>query len=247
MVQTMVKGYDKLRVDYGMLLDLPFNEGIGAVTRDIAKPHHQNVALVHAPTWERVDLSNTPVLDFDGANDYLECPAAATIDLDFTFEDYSILCWINPLDTGGAEMIMGRYALDGAGNGIGGWELFLFAIGGGGSLNSRHSHATLGAGNEDDSCFSTGWFPGSWVLIGVSRSGLYPVHYRDGVPLAMTYGPSGMRNPDAIVQDLVIGVRFSKNANYYKGKMKRPRIINRALTASDMRDVFEMERHLFGV
>lgn len=235
------KGYDNLDLNYRMLLDLPFNEGIGTVTRDIAKPHHQDVALagVGAPTWGKVALSNANVLSF-GGNGYLECLAADTADLDFTSGDYSILCWVNPIDTSTSMNVAGRYCLD-----IDGWELYLFDLLGNGYLTLRHHHASLA--EDRDGCYSTGWVELAWQLIGVSRSGLYPVHYRNGAALAMTYGVNGMRDPDSAVRDLVIGARYTKNSDWYKGSMKQLRIINGALTASDMLDIFKMERHLFGV
>ena len=245
--EKMAKGYDKLALDYGMLLDLPFNEGIGALTRDIAKPHHQDVAFV-GPTWDKVAISNSNVLSFDGGTDYLECPATATADLDFTFEDYSIGCWVNWEDTGiVGEIVVGRYDIDVAHSG---WELYLAWNGVVDSLNLRHHHAgTLVppiTGNPRSSCYSVGWTRGVWCLLGVSRTGgSEALHYRNGVALAMV--TSGLVNPETCSEDLVIGVRWNKIATWYKGKMKRLRIWNRALSQNDWRNMFELERYLYSV
>lgn len=245
MVLEMVKGYDKIETNYEVLLDLPFNEGSGVLTRDIAKPHHQNITLLGS-TWDKVALSNTSVLNFDGVSDYLECLAANTVDLDFTNQDYSIGCWINWEDTGIAgEIVAGRYWLD-----HNGWELYLAATPGVDSLTLRHHHAgTLVppiTGNPRSACYSVGWTRGIWCLLGVSRvGGGEAQHYRNGVPLTMV--TSGLVDPESCAQDLVIGARYTKNATYYKGGMKRLRIANRVLTADDWLKLFETERHLFGV
>ncbi len=244
MVLEMVKGYDKIETNFDTLLDLPFNEGSGLLTRDIAKPHHQDVLLV-GPTWDKIALSNASVLNFDGLTDYLECPAVATADLDFTFEDYSILCWVNWEDTGiVGEIVAGRYDIDVAHSG---WELYLAFNGGVDSLNLRHHHAgTLVGGVPRSSCYSVGWTRGVWCLLGVSRTGGgEALHYRNGVALAMVTG--GLVDPETCSEDLVIGARWNKVATFYKGKMKRLRVINRALGAEKMSEIFETERHIYGV
>lgn len=246
MVLEMVRGYDKIEVNYGVLLDLPFNEGSGIATHDIAKSHHQDITLV-GPTWDKVALSNAGVLNFDGLTDYLECPAADTLDLDF-IGDYSILCWINWEDTGIAgEIVVGRYDIDVAHSG---WELYLAATPGVDSLTTRHHHAgTLVppiTGNPRSACYSVGWTRGVWCLLGVSRAGGGEAqHYRNGVPLAMV--TSGLHDPEPCSEDLVVGVRWTKNATYYKGMMKGLRLWGRALSAEEMMDIFETERPLFGV
>lgn len=242
----MVRGYDKLDLDYGMLLDLRFREGVGAVTKDIAPPHHELTMV--GPTWVQTPLANVTVLDFDGASDYLECPAADTADLDFTTDDYSIACWINWEDTGVAgEIVAGRYDIDVAHSG---WELYLAWNGAVDSLTLRHHHAgTLVppiTGNPRSACYSVGWTRGVWCLLGVVRTGGgEAVHYRNGVALPMI--TSGLVNPETCSEDLVMGVRWTKNATWYKGKMWGLRIWDRALSLFEAQLMWEMERHFFGV
>ena len=240
----MVKGYDKIDLNYGVLLDLPFNEGSGIITRDIAKPHHQEVSLVGPPAWGKVALSNTNVLVLNGATDYLECPAIDTVDLDFTSEDYSIGVWINWTSLGGvtSSYIIGRGAVENDG-----WDTYLNLSGGLNTLSQRHAHVSGGGGNLKSECFSTGWTPGIWWFFGMSRSGLYTPHYRNGVALTMSYSAFNMEDPDTAVRDLVIGSRYTKDQHWFLGMMKRPRIWGRALAAEEWQYLFEMERHLFGV
>lgn len=235
MQAVMPKSYDKLSLDYGMVLDLRFREGTGVVTKDIARPHHE-LTLVGAPAWVQTER-NVTVLDFTA--DYLECGAAATADLNFTTGDYSIACWVNPIDTSTSMNVAGRYVLD-----IDGWELYFFGLAANGYLQLRHHHASL-APDVRDGCYSEGWIENAWQLMVVSRHGLYPVHYRNGMAPVMAYESSGMQDPDSAVRDLVVGARYSKNADWYKGTMWGLRIWDRALSLFDAQLMFAMERGLF--
>lgn len=283
-----MRGYDGIPYNDQILLDLPFYEGRAALTRDQAKPHHQDIDMNDPGggsfLWDRITLGRSAFSsefdidgsDFDsgrssfglgfsldfpspggigflkfaavggGGTDgvYLDCAAANCVDLNFTTGDFSIGVWINWDSTGGwSEIIIGRYEVN-----VSGWEVYLDISAGRNTVSQRHSHASL-APNTNSNCFSTGWTPGVWAFLGISRiSGdLYPVHYRNGVALTMAYETSGMLDPDTCSQDLVIGCRYTKDANWYRGPMWRPRLWDRALTALDWLNIFEAERDYFGV
>ena len=240
-------GYDKRSIYYDILLDLPYREGTGTITKDIAKPHHpltMNDPGGGSFTWDNMLLSGCPYLEFvtigGGATDgvYLDCPAADTGDLDFTTEDYSVCGWINWDSTWGlSEMIIDRGGVD-----LDGWDLYLNISGGLNTLSQRHHHTP---GRSE--CFSVGWTPGTWWFFSMSRTGILTPHYRNGVPLVMDYGGLTMLDPDTCNRDLVIGTRYTKDANWYIGMMWRPRVWARALSMWEWKLLFEMERHLFGV
>lgn len=246
-----VRGYDNIAENKGLLLDLPFYEGIRAITKDQAKPHHP-IALNDPGggsfVWTTL-ASGIMVLEFvttgggAGQGVYLESLAADTADLDFISGDYSIGCWINWTWDGQSLIIIGKYGVD-----LDGWEIYLDESGGRNTVSQRHSHNSL-APNTNSNCYSTGWTPGVWTFLGISRIGgnLYPQHYRNGNFIAMHYEASGMLDPDTCNRDLVIGTRFTKDANWYKGQMWRPRIWNRALSASEWKKIFEAERDWVGV
>jgi len=236
--------FDKLGTNHQLLLSLPFREGAGVITRDVAKPGHQDVDLVGFPNWISL-ASGLGALEFDGAADYLECAAAKCADLDFTSEDYSITCWVNHYNTGHFQpkILLARYEVD-----FTGWETYLESDTGIGVdyLEHRHHHVSLA--EDRDGCFSTGWTPDSgWAFLGITRSGLYPQHYRNGLPLVMSYGVNGMRDPDACNRDLVIGVRFTKGSNFYLGQMWDPRVWLGELSAIQMMTLYHMNQHWFGV
>jgi len=225
--------FDNLAVNRNLLLGLPFGEGAGVITQDMAKPNR--LVTMTDPgggsfVWGNL-ATGIPYLQFvavgGGAADgvYLSCPAADTVDLNFTSGDYSIGGWINWDSTGGdSEYIIGRGVVE-----TDGWDCYLAISGGRNTLSHRHAHATGGAGNLKSECFSTGWTPGTWHFFGISRSGLYPLHYRDAVSLEMDYGAGTMLDPDTALRDLVIGARNSKDDHWYRGYMWNIRVWDRAL------------------
>jgi len=221
--------YDSLGLNADIVLDLPLTEGDGSLIHDVSKGH-RNLTAVSAPVWTLA--GNTMTLVFDGAADYLEASNASTAALGFTSGDYSLGCWVNE-DTITSDMVFGRYELN-----VGGWELYFYE----GILTLRHHHAgTLVDGNPRSACYSVGWISGSgWRLMGVSRTGGGEAQmYRNGISLTMLTG--GLVDPEATTSDLVIGARYSKNADWYNGGMYRPRIWSRALTASEWLGLYNKE------
>lgn len=51
----VVKLYDKIALNQGLVLDLPLFEGVGALARDISKPH--NNGTIATATWVAEMLS----------------------------------------------------------------------------------------------------------------------------------------------------------------------------------------------
>ena len=83
--------------------------------------------------------------------------------------------------------------------------------------------------------------------MGISRSGAYPVHYRNGVALEMSYSAGGIQNPAASGQDLVVGARYTRDQNFYQGMLWNLRAWSRSLAPAQQLMAFDCERHLFGV
>jgi len=196
-----------------MLLDLPFREATGAITQDVAKPHHP-VDLVGAPTWAPL-ASGLGTLDFDGDTQYLECAGADCADLDFTNHNYSIWGWFNWNIHEYSQILIGRYELS-----VSGWELYLTQAAGGNYMTLRHHHA--GGATTRTAMYSLGWTPGVDWFFGVLRFGTGIAMVRNGV-VVPTVGDV-MIDPETCAEDLTIGVRYSKNANFFDGMMYRPRI-----------------------
>ena len=229
------RGFDNSLLYQGLLFSLPFEEGAGTIrTQDVAKPHHP-MSLVHAPVWTTL-ASGLQVLEFDGANDYIECASADCVDLDFTAGDFSFACWCYFDDLGASRMILGRYQLD-----VSGWEFYGYGT----YLSLRASH---GGVPVRTSAAGSGLVTLAWLLLGLSRSGGYPLMYLNGRQMPMVYDPAGgITDPAACGQDLVIGTRFTKDSNYFDGKMWNPRIWGRRLESWEQMEIFNRERVLLGV
>ena len=210
-----------------MLLDLPMTEGIGTTLNDVATPSRL-VTLVGAPTWTAL-VSELITLNFNGTTQYGQCLNADCADLGFTTGDYSILCVINWTATPDSQIIMGRYELN-----VGGWELYLFDDPNY-YLTLRHHHA--GGVATRSACNSSGWTQGTNWLLGISRVGSSAIMYRNGVALTTT---GVLEDPEATTSDLTIGVRYTKNDNYFHNMLYRPRIIGAALTASQHETAYEL-------
>jgi hypothetical protein len=238
----MPRGFDKEDLGKGLLLSLPMREATGTVlTQDVAKPHHL-VTMIHSPVWTAL-ANGLQVLDFDGNADYMECDGASCADLNFTTGDFSIACWCywEGMTGGVADILMGRYELS-----VSGWELYFDDSDPLRTLNLRVHHAGDPAGDRTAG-YSLGWTKDTWWLVGVSRSGAYPLMYRNGAAVEMTYSAGGIANPSTCAEDLVIGVRYTKNVNFYDGKLWNPRIWGRSLSATEWAELFNQERHLLGV
>jgi hypothetical protein len=236
-------GYDNLSVNMQMLLGLPFEEGTGAITRDIAKPHHQDIDLINTPTWASL-ASGLGVIQLNGTNEYLELASADSLDLDFTTEDYSIGGWVYWSSGDTSQIIIGRYDVDVA---FTGWELYLTEYGGNLSLTIRNHHSlTIVDGHPRSACTSTGWTQDTWLFFGVSRaSNSNAVHYRNGEYVPVSCSNGGMVNPESNANDLIIGTRFNKTTNWLKGMLWGLRVWNRPLSESDWKQIYEMEEHWF--
>ncbi len=249
---VMARGYDKLSLNHGLVLGLPFREGSGTITHDEARFHRPltlNDPGAGSFTWGNL-ATGIPYLQFTaaggGATDgvYIESPAADTADMDFTTGDYSIGGWINWSWNGFSSILIARYGTE-----LDGWETFFDISGGLNTLTLRHHHASLGP-NTMSACFSEDWTPGEWHFLGISRVGgnLFPVHYRNARALEVTYEASGMLDPDSCNRDLVLGCRYTKDANWYLGMMWNKRVwAGRALSQEDWDLAFEMDHRYFGV
>ena len=220
-----------------MLLDLPFREGVGIITQDVAKPHHP-VTLVNTPTWA-AEASGLGVLDFAGdpANEYLQCLGADCADLDFMAHNYSLWGWLNWTINDTSQIVIARYELS-----VGGWELYLTEAAGIHYLTLRHHHA--GGATVRTGAYSIGWTPGTDWFFGILRVGTGVAMTRNGVLVPTT--SDVMIDPETTNQDLVIGCRFTKDTNFFKGTMYRPRIAGGTIldgirTTVDFARVYERE------
>jgi len=227
----MTVHYDDLDINASMLMDLPMYEGIGTILHDVATPARL-VTLVNAPTWTAL-ASGLMTLNHDGATQYGVCANADSVDLGFTAGDYSILWVMNQTSGDDSQVIIGRYQLD-----VGGWELYEYVTG---IVTLRHHHAgTIVDGHPRSAAYSTGWTRTTTWVGGLTRVGSSVIMYRNGEPLTMLASTDGVTDPEATTYDLVIGIRYSKNDNYLKNMLYRPRVVGAALSAAQHKTAYEL-------
>ncbi len=225
--------YDNYEPNIEALLDLPFREGVGTVTHDVARPHHP-VALLNTPTWAWL-ASGLGAMAFNGTNEHLRSLGADTADLDFADGDYSIGLWFYD-DSGcgdDSEELINRFLLNNNG-----WELYLYTNQ---ILTLRHHHAA--GATTRTACYSEGWAPDVWNCVGISRSGATAQFYRNGEPVDTTCSVGGMIDPEGCAANLYVASQGA--GNWFGGQMWRPRVWNRALSADEWRLLYRRERRWF--
>ena len=237
-------GYDKQAINHGLLLDLPFREGVGLITHDIAKPHHI-ATLTGPPTWtdvltEGIGPSDLGILLLDGATQYLQIPGADTLDLDFT-GDFSLAGWVYPVFTAQPMIIMCRNTTDARG-----WCMFLYDNPVLGPLLSLRTNQ---AGSHTE-CYAEGFTDSEWQLAGYSRNqaGAIATCFRNGRPV-ITVGSGTILDPVACgaANKLLLGVQEGEASAFLRGYKWRPRAWPLNLSEANWLSYFEHTRHWFGV
>jgi len=159
-------------------------------------------------------------------------------DLDFTSGDYSIGCWLKWSSEDESQIVIGRYVVD-----TSGWENYLYEGDTTRLLTTRHHHAAGDAVRT--ACYSGGWTQDVWWFLGISRSGSSVTHYRNGEALSMSCSAGGIVDPESNSSDLVVGVRTTKDDNYFNGSMYRMRVWSRAIELAEWARIYDHEKHWF--
>ncbi len=225
--------YDNLSLNEGIVLDWPFLEGVGTVTHDQSQSGSIGQLLTGGLPVIWPAGTGQPfygIYLFETWNQYINCPAADTTDLNFTSGDYSLSCWLNWSIVEFSEIIMGKYVLN-----TSGWEVYLTNAAGLDYITVRHHH-----GGTRSSSFSTGWDVSTLWCFGYSRTGATAQHYRNGVAVPTTVQAGGLIDPaSSAANDLRCGVRYTEDANWLNAYFGRPRAWARELTSDDHRQLFD--------
>ena len=229
----MTIGFDNQPINHQLLLSLPFEEMTGLVTHDVAKPHHELTLTGTPPTWQSL-VSGQPYIDFDGAADNLQCPAADSDDLNFTTEDFSLIGWLYNAGLFGTDSVMCQGEDD-----VDGWELFIDAAG---DITLR----TNQGGAHTDLVAAAGFTATEWSLVGVSRYLTGGQFFLNGDPITTT---GALTDPVSVAAGNIfyVGCQDGGAANFWDGGMGRLRAVERRVTTAQMNEIFEAERHWFGV
>ena len=231
----MAVHYDALDINRNIALDLPYREGIGTRTEDIAR-RDPLFTLVNTPPWTTLD-SHLTVLSFNGTNEYIWASGVDTTLLDFTGHPYSLAGWIF-LTSGGthdSQDLLSRFVLNNNG-----WELYSYTNG---IITMRHHHAagaTLRTG-----FYSTGWAFNTWYFLALSRTGTSGQFYRGdtaGTFSALTTVSDVLIDPEACAANLYISCNNGATGNFHYGMNWRWRAwFDRALTEASLKGIYEKE------
>jgi len=213
-----------------LLLCLPFREGAGTRTQDWAKPYHPMI-FGTTPTWTTLD-NGLAVLDFTSP-DQLQCAGADSADLDFTSEDFSLAAWAYHDNLSSAHVLFNRGTVNTCG-----WEWYTAV----GNLALRTNQAASREGVSGMGCVALN----TWQFLLTTRSGLVAKMYANGEQVVATSTDNGLLDPIACEAQTFL-VANNPNSNGFDGMLWNLRIWRRALSASEVKGIFEAERDLFGV
>jgi len=234
---SLTKGFDRT-LHRSALLYLPFNEAVGvngATLKDIAQPHHlwSMGATGHDPAFVQLP-SGLWVLQFSGAVvDYLTCTAANSQDFRFLTSTsfFTVVMWAKWTTFAANYTFIGRWSANK------GW-MFCLSPGVGylwGLVNSSQSN--IAAGSITDRV-------NIWTLVSMSRVAASTIrYYVNGVDMTALANGGTPTDSNTIMR---IGTS-ADDSQPYDGYMGIPRIWNRALSPREHVEIFNRERHLFGV
>ncbi len=194
-----------------------------------------------APNWHQL-ASGAWVMEYDGVDEYMYASAATTRQMDIVTQKYTLLCWVNWIDTGSSEILIGRYQLD-----VEGWEIYFTENAGVYYLTQRHHHAgTIVDTHPRSASYSVGWTPETTYHMAIvfNGNGTDCTHYRNGVPLAITSSTGGIRNPETCADEVVVGARYTKDANWYWGWHSPFLMVDYAMSQDEINKIYHSEGYL---
>ena len=229
----MSVGYDKRPVYQNLLFGLTLEEMVGLEAQDRAKPHH-TCTLHGVPVWTAL-ANDTPYLAFAPANpDWLDCPQADTVDLNFIAGNFSLGAWVKVTSLAANRMVFCRGLLD-----TDGWHNAILMDG------SFALYTNQAAANQVTISAVGAIVINNWYLMGISRTGASVFTYLNGSNITTTVGAH--TDPLTSARELHIGIYDNEVGSPFSGGMAYPRIWGRALPDDDWQYLFETERHLYGV
>jgi len=205
----------------GLVLWLPMDERSGVKAYD--RSGKKNHGTLNLPTW--VAGRRGSALSFDGVDDYVDCGADASLKITGAF---TILAWVKPTALAADNRVFANFV-----DATNGYAMMIYA-------NGRFRVYTAQAAATQSSISSVGAVKvGAWNHIAVTRSGVAGRTYRNGVDVTVTFGVHSDPLPSTVHamvgSDEVSPWRFA-------GLIDDVRIYNRALTAAEVKRLYESER-----
>jgi len=210
--------------EIGCVLSLTGLPGGGSKIYD--RSPYGNIGTIIGATWKRLP-SGLWCLSFDGTDDYVDCGTGASLILGTG--DFTVEAWANsvasPKDNW--PIVIGRGS-----TGAGQWMMRIAY----GLLNFYSSGGAINITGTTDLRDAT------WHHCAFVRSGDNGFVYVDGDEEKSGAGIDNV-NLNTTTSLKVSSSQFDR---HWDGHIALPRIYNRALTALEIQDHFQREKHLFG-
>lgn len=194
-----------------------------------------NAATIVGATWRRLP-SGLWCLSFDGTDDNVALGTPTSLDITGAI---TIMCWIKPDATQSSSW---NYILHKFEASVSGYWL---AEGYNGNHHVQIQVHHGGSPAYSRSYTSAALTPGVWAHVaGAAENGVDVKTFINGVEDS---------NENTLYADLVAPtgrtaqIGYRNSVQTYKGRMALLKVYNRALSALEIQDIFNREKHLFGV
>ena len=218
----------------GCVLDLPGLPGAGNKIYD--RSPYGNIGTITGAVWKRLP-SGLWYLDFDGQDDYIDCGHDTSLDIT---EPITILIWVYP-DNFDAYYAMLAKGDAGAGSGTT-YDLHIASSG------IPYFFILTGAAGQSVAS-SSAILVKTWSQVAVTfnPSSNAVALYKNGA--ANGTGTITSNPPSKPTENMYIGARMASSvmASHFPGDIALPRIYNRVLSALEIQNHYQQEKHLFGV
>ena len=210
--------FAKADIASGLVGHWTFDEGSGSTALDSSG--NNSSGTISGPSWATGRIGSA--LSFDGSNDYVRVPYKSNLQLynsSFTFSS-----WIKSTDSD-EGMIVVR---DSGNNTYNEWYFGL-------NHNNLNGNLSIWDGSNWHATSSANVNDGGWHMATITYDGSVIRMYKDGNLVATT---SSVTTNYSSTDDIYIGGRNPALPRYFNGVIDDVRVYNRALSASDISELF---------
>ena len=212
----------------GCVLWFPGQDDAYSATIRDRSGYVNNGAIIGA-VWARTP-GGLWCLDYDGIDDYLSIPHSAL--WNFGSGDFTIILWINKTVIESVNNhLIGHFNAS-----LVGWYLTIqYPAADKMQFRTNNNTMILEVTHSIQA--------GEWASIATVKANNTLTIYVDTV----NKGSAGLSSVQAVTHELWIGTGDYSGHQFFKGSIALPRIYNRGLSALEVQNCYNRERHLFGV
>jgi len=227
-------GYDKFPLNFQQILSLDCRRATGTVLDDIAKAHHPTAGIGATFAWIQL-ASGLWVVDITPATpDYVRILQADSVDMNFTTQAFSFAWWHNLDALGASQYPVAR--------GVDSTDGYSILVGSNGMLYFRTSQATVA---QQTTTAAGAVVAGIWEMWVVTRAGAVAKLYKNGSDVISVAGSH--INPASAARNFYWG-SYDAGGLPCDGKFSLLKCWSgKALSATEVARLFELERAWFGV